>query len=280
MRAILSSLCFALVITSLAQGHTYYPQNFSDKFSNGLLKNQELKNELHLILTSSHLRNKDGKRDTLGCPTPGVANCYAHRSLGYDGARKVLFGKLHIEEENGKYYIRDVYCHKIFAGGADVRPGAIPNNNQINCEHTWPQSKFSSLYPKDIQKADLHHLYPTDSKANSIRGNLDFAEITSEIGGLDANCDASKFGTTAGDSGDHFEPPTEHKGNVARALFYFSVRYKISIPENEESVLRKWHEMDPVDDLERERNDQIYYAQGNRNPFIDYPILSNYISRF
>lgn len=272
----------ALVSNALfASESLYYPQTFIQKISSSAIKDEALKTEIHALLTLPHQRDSKGGRDTLGCETPGVANCYAHRSLGYDGARKVLFGKLHIENENGKYFIKDVYCHKIFAGGANVKPGAIPNNNQINCEHTWPQSKFSGAYPKDVQKSDLHHLFPTDSKANSVRGNFNFAEISHENGQLD-NCTPSKSGSSneGGGSDDLFEPPSEHKGNVARALFYFSIRYKISIPKNEEPVLRRWNEMDPVDDAERERNEQIHYAQGNRNPFIDFPNLANYINKF
>ncbi len=37
------------------------------------------------------------------------------------------------------------------------------------------------------------------------------------------------------------------------------------------TLLLKWHKEDPVDDFERNRNEVIYEAQGNRNPFIDKP---------
>ena len=37
------------------------------------------------------------------------------------------------------------------------------------------------------------------------------------------------------------------------------------------SSLLKWHEEDPVDQIERRRNDTIAKFQGNRNPFIDHP---------
>lgn len=270
---------FSFATNTQAQS-LYYPETFIAKVGSAAIKDEALKDEIYEVLTSNHLRDSKGGRDTLGCPNAGANSCYAHRALGYDGARKVLFGKLHLEQDNGKYFIRDVYCHKIFAGGANVKPGAIPNNNMINCEHTWPQSKFSSNYPKDVQKSDLHHLYPTDSKANSVRGNFNFAEISHENGQLE-NCDSSKSGASNdGGSDDLFEPPTEHKGNVARALFYFSIRYKMKIPANEERVLRRWNEIDPVDEAEMERNNQIHYAQGNRNPFIDFPNLANYINKF
>lgn len=280
LKATICLFLLTLVSHVFAAGEpTYYPQEFISKLST--LKDESLKTELYKVLTSNHQRDSKGGRDVLGCETAGVGNCYAHRVLGYDGARKVLFGKLHIQEESGGYFIRDVYCHKKFGGNASVRPGAIPNNNQINCEHTWPQSKFTGSFPKEMQKSDLHHLFPTDSKANSVRGNFDFAEISHDNGQLE-DCEASKSGSSndGGGSDDLFEPPTEHKGNVARALFYFSVRYKIKIPSSEEVVLKKWNELDPVDDQERERNEQIHYSQGNRNPFIDFPNLANYVNKF
>jgi deoxyribonuclease-1 len=279
LKTTIAFLLLALVSIANAAGEsTYYPEAFIQKLAS--LKDAALKEELNTLLDTPHLRSTKGGADTLGCEI-GTSNCYEQLVLGYDGARKVLFGKIHLEQDGGKFFIKDVYCHKIFSGGASVRPGAIPNHAQINCEHTWPQSKFSSLYPSEMQKSDLNHLYPTDSKANSVRGNFNFADIIHDNGNLKDDCTASRSGSANGGNSDTlFEPPTEHKGNVARALFYFSVRYKIKIPATEEPVLRRWNELDPVDDAERERNEQVYKAQNNRNPFIDFPNLANYINKF
>ena len=75
-------------------------------------------------------------------------------------------------------------------------------------------------------------------------------------------------------------PPIEHRGNVARALFYFSVRYGMSISAVEESSLRSWHMEDPVDEAELERHEQIFSIQRVRNPFIDFPELVEDIDNF
>lgn len=283
MKTTICFLLLALASTAFAAGESnYYPESFIQQLANSSLKNDALKDELNNVLVSNHQRNAKGGRDTLGCATAGEGTCYGHTVLGYDGARKVLFGKIHLQQENGKYFIKDVYCNKVFQGNGDIGPGAIPNHAQINCEHTWPQSKFSRQYSKDMQKSDLNHLYPTDSKANSVRGNYDFADVSHENGSLASDCTASKSGSSndGGNSDDLFEPPTEHKGNVARAIFYFSVRYNMRVPAHEEQVLRRWNDLDPVDDAERERNEMVYAAQKNRNPFIDFPQLANYINKF
>ena len=63
-----------------------------------------------------------------------------------------------------------------------------------------------------------------------------------------------------------FQPHPERAGDVARMIFYFSIRWGRSIDRTEASILRQWHLSDPVSARERERNDRTEAAQGNRNP--------------
>ena len=170
-----------------------------------------------------------------------------HTSVDYKEARRNIFTK--IDNHNGE--VKCVYT------GRKGRYNSIPNPNDMNTEHSWPQSHGAV----GVAKSDIYHLFPTDSQANSTRGSLPFGEVSSanwSEGG--SKCD-----------GDVFEPRPEHQGNVARALFYFAVRYNKSIGAKEESVLRRWHQKDPVDDAERRRCDGIENIQHNRNPFIDRP---------
>lgn len=195
--------------------------------------------------------------------------------FSYRTARQYLFGRLHLDQSRG-YEIEDSYCERYFTSG--VGPMKIPDHRNINCEHTWPQSKFSKLEPKSFQKVDLHHLFPVDSVANSTRGNSPFGEVFGRP--IHSKCDSSQFGSDISSGRNSFEPPNSHKGNVARALFYFSVRYRISIDSQQESYLRQWHRQDPVDRFERWRNSEIEEIQGNRNPFIDDETLVSDIEDF
>ena len=200
-----------------------------------------------------------------------------HKALGYNPAKKYLFGQLHLEKGPEGYFVKDLYCEINYTKG--VGPGNMPDQNQLNCEHTWPQSKFTKAFPNELQKSDLHHLFPTDSKANSTRGNFEFADVVKNENL--SNCDASRSGASVTSGGHtYFEPPLSHKGNVARAIFYFSIRYKMPIGDAQEEFLRRWNQLDPVDDAEMARNNEIEKLQGNRNPFIDHPELIDQISDF
>lgn len=197
-----------------------------------------------------------------------------HHAVGYSQARKDLLGHMAIRQDGNKYVVRDVYCESDYASPG---LGKVPNNSVINVEHTWPQSKFGGNGSRGEQKSDLHHLYPTDSQLNSIRGNYPFGIVVNET--KKTKCPQSKIGYDL--NGQRvFEPPQAHKGNVARALFYFAVRYQMKIRTSEEEVLRQWHQEDPADQEEMTRNDQVEDFQGNRNPFIDQPQLVNVIADF
>jgi endonuclease I len=197
----------------------------------------------------------------------------AFNPLGYKrGAKPALFGDIYLERDDEGYFVKDVYCNYKIRNR--VGPDRIPSNNVINTEHTWPQSKGSRREPF---RGDLHHLFPTDSRANSTRGNYPFGEVEGES--VSHDCTASKkghlinpfTGKTTGRRG--YQPPLEHRGNVARAMFYAASFYGYEISDIEEYYLKKWHFEDPVDEAELERNGLIQDAQGNRNPYIDFPEL-------
>jgi deoxyribonuclease-1 len=251
--------------------NSYYPAETENIVENS--DSETVRDHLFQVLNTQHQRVQGG-HDKLGCSSRSKGECYRQIDLGYKGARKVLFGKLHLEKDGQGYYIKDVYCRKEFRRShTRMGPGQIPNSNVLNCEHTWPQSKFSGQFSKSLQKSDLHHLYPTDSHANSVRSNFEFGNVDGRT--VDSDCTASH---TEGPG--RFEPPSEHKGNVARAVFYFATRYNMKINRQQEETLRQWHLLDPVDAEEMERNEIVYSVQKNRNPFVDMPELVGKITDF
>ncbi len=179
----------------------------------------------------------------------------------------------------------------------------------FNKEHLVPQAYFGdNAMP---MYSDAHHVVPSDGKVNGWRNNLPFGVV----GGTAANyCNAgatnipchslnnSKIGNNAnsgyaaGFSGKVFEPIDEFKGDIARALFYFSTRYQDDMDDFYTAaassvemkamfdgttnkvfsqtflnILLTWHIQDPVSAKEIAFNNSIYNFQGNRNPFIDHP---------
>lgn len=265
----------------------YYGSDFYTGYDSGKLRDQELLNALQKILAGGHIKN-DQAPDTIvsSCQGMGQApqnKCIQHSALGYDGARKQMFGKLFLEQIGGAYAVEDVYCQHAFTdqdfgGKPNIGPGLIPKDGAVlNTEHTWPQSRFTNRFPKETQKSDLHHLFPTDSKMNSVRGSLHFGQVVEEVEQL--KCPKARLGHQSNRE-IVFEAPTQHRGNVARAIFYFATRYQMKISPPEETELRQWNSQDPVDEAEFNRNNEVEKLQGNRNPFVDFPTLVDHIQHF
>ncbi|MCC7070238.1 MAG: endonuclease [Deltaproteobacteria bacterium] len=187
-----------------------------------------------------------------------------HLQFDYGTARDLLYGA--VDGKGG--VVHDVY------GGRDVavRPRKeLEEHEHINAEHTRPRSTGVKGTPANT---DLHHLFPTDQEANNRRGNLPFGEVVEELWRQgDARMGTDQSGALV------FEPPDEHKGNVARALFYVAAVYGLALPPDEERVLRGWHRLDPVSGQERARNDAISTLQENRNPFVDDPGLVDRVTK-
>lgn len=256
MRLLLSIGVFVcqMAMAAPASLENYYGADFIHSYESGQLKDQALVMSLHRIISKGH------------------------QSLGYHGARQSLFGKLFLEKVSNHWAVKDVYCENTYTDqDLKIGPGLIPNADVLNTEHTWPQSRFTNRFPKEVQKSDLHHLFPTDNEMNSHRGNLRFGEVLEQI--EDLKCPIAEIGHA--ETGDIvFEVPKHHKGNAARAIFYFATRYQMQISPLEETQLRQWNQEDPVDTEEATRNGEIQKLQGNRNPFVDFPNLLDQIENF
>ena len=130
-----------------------------------------------------------------------------------------------------------------------------------NREHTWPASKSLSGRPTNSQAgegADIMMLRPTLTSENGSRGNKAYGES----------------------SGFH-DPGVDVRGDCARIVLYTYTRWgnysnmwgSSGVIENQ-NILLKWMEEDPVDTWEMGRNDAVQSITGTRNVFVDYPELA------
>lgn len=256
---------------------SYYSSKLIQQLDNGTIKDAELKKSLQAITSRIHIKTTD--RDVVSDSCPDQKECEQQvTSYTYREAREILFGQLHLQSNSSGFYLKEVYCEQTITEEDGVGRNRIPDHTQVNCEHTWPQSRFNPNESKNAQLTDLHHLFPSNSRANSSRGNHIFAEVNGRV--VNEDCTASHRGMAYGSSETAFEPPDDHKGDVARALFYISTRYNNPIGPLEEQFLKRWHWQDPVDDAERVRHEKVYIAQKNRNPYIDAPELVELVSDF
>lgn len=274
---VLMSFLSTSAFASYADLPSYYPTELVSKLSSRSIRDAELRKALGQIISMAHIKTES--RDIIGRFCPSNDECEMHiTTRSYREARELMFGKVDLKFDGSGYYVEDVYCEQYVDESQGAGPGKIPNHTYMNCEHTWPQSRFNPNEDKNAQLTDLHHLYPANSRANSSRGNHIFAEVDGNP--VNEECTASYRGRALGSSEIAFEPPAQHKGDVARALFYFSTRYNHPIGPLEESFLKRWHSEDPVDQAERERHERIYEVQKNRNPYVDAPELVELVKDF
>lgn len=165
-----------------------------------------------------------------------------------------------------------------------------------NREHMIPQSTFNSNYP---MYSDLFYVIPADARINQLRSNYPYGKAgTTNYYTFTNSSKISKNGTAnSGYTGRVYEPIDEFKGDVARSLLYFAVRFEGKLSSfnfyngtsvandtspfdgSEEKsfeewyikMLLQWHAQDPVSQREIDRNNTVYTIQKNRNPFIDHP---------
>lgn len=174
--------------------------------------------------------------------------------------------------------------------------------NGMNIEHSVPKSWWGDAANYNGTNAltrfkydgsyDLHHLTPSDADANMAKSNYPLGVVDSPS--FDNGVTKVGTGQANGRATNLFEPADEYKGDFARMYLYFVTCYQdyswkssalSMFAQNSyptlnaygQSLLLKWHRQDPVSQKEIDRNNAVYSFQGNRNPFIDYPNMVEYI---
>lgn len=202
-----------------------------------------------------------------------------HSNLSYNNARRAMYSRIDKASDG------DVYC--VYTGFHEAAAN-VTFLDPINAEHTVPQSWFGSSRP---MQSDIHHLFPTHKDVNSNRGSLPFAEIPDSQTNTWYTVNSNNSGLTSTSSipssnidayserrtNVSFEVREDHKGNTARAIFYFYTMYPTQAGSidaiGDINELYQWHLDDPVDDWERQRNTRTQTEQGNLNPYISHPEL-------
>ena len=266
---IFTAICGSIFSLLADMPRDYYPNSLEGK--NGA----ELKTELHNLL-KNHTRLPYGSRD------------YNQIACTW-----TVFKKSDVRP-NGKVW--DMYSNNSynFSNGAGATKG-------MNIEHSVPKSWWGDAYDETATPLtrfkydgsyDLHHLTPSDAAANTAKSNYPLGEVDSPL--FDNGVTKVGTGQANGRATNLFEPADEYKGDFARMYLYFVTCYQdyswkssalSMFAQNSyptlnaygKSLLLKWHRQDPVSQKEIDRNNAVYSFQGNRNPFIDYPNMVEYI---
>ena len=224
----------------------------------------------------------------------------SHVNVGYDGLWDVYDDS--DTDPDGYYY--DIYAEGCKFTYSKKCGNYTKVCSCVNREHSLPKSWWGSN--KDEKYSDAFHLYPSDGYVNNMRsayalGECANGQTVAEKQGKDKdpnNQGRGKLGasTFSGYSGTVFEPIDTYKGDLARSYMYMVVCYnssdftsgagdamfeysgnKADLSSYSVDLLMKWHRQDPVSQRERDRNNGIAKHQHNRNPFIDFPDLAEYI---
>jgi endonuclease I len=196
-----------------------------------------------------------------------------HRLFDYTTARDSLYSV--VDDPFDRDTISDIFVGR----PAAVTSRATAVTAGFNAEHSWPQSRGAGQAPAE---SDLHILFSADETGNGQRSNHPWGVVATGVTWESSNpgdtAGVSKVGTSSGGQ-TVMEVRDPRKGDVARAMHYFYIRYYYDRTSSfslqnfnlERPTLVQWHAADPPGSYERARHDRVFRVQRNRNPFIDRP---------
>lgn len=238
-------------------------------------------------IPENYYKNADGKKKAaLKAAMYDIIS--SHKQLGYDNLWKSYEKVDYLPATNseGRHQVMDYYSNVVYyftGNGTAV--------NGMNKEHVAPQSWWGGGTGIAVGN-DLIQVIPSDAKANSAKGNYPLGVVK---GSASYSNPRMKTGKDANNK-LVFEPCDEYKGDFARIYFYVATCYpdvnwqtrsdvNVSFKREDYPTLKadilpmllEWSKNDPVCEWERTRNDRAYSEQQNRNPFVDFPNLAEYI---
>lgn len=252
---------------------------------------------LFAIIPQGYYTNLNGK-------SSAALKTELHNILMADTSRYYSYGSGANHTWNGFYktdrdtinnLVIDMYSDSLRYFVSDYITQNYPGfSSKIHIEHSLPKSWWGSH--EWAAYKDLNHLFPADGSTNLSKNDNPLGIVS---GTPTKDNGVSKIGPAnyPAYTGNVFEPADQYKGDFARTYFYMATAYEhyknlwdITKPENmmqnntypvfktwAVQLLLQWHRQDPVSPKELTRNEKVYSIQGNRNPFIDYPELAEYI---
>lgn len=252
----LKAMTTAVAIACAAQTQAQIPDGYYETLRGK--KGEELKTAVHeVIKTADVLEYGSGKGRT------------------WDG--------FYTTDRTDDNHVTDRYSNGVWVFG---EKGASVSG--MNIEHSFPKSWWGGSENQAYR--DLYNLMPCEKNINSSKSNYPMGTVTRV--NTDNGC--TKVGT--GNNGYKlWEPADRWKGDFARGYMYMATAYQDFTWKGEQAlqILRQgayptlqewaytlyieWAKGDGVDEIEVKRNNEVYKIQGNRNPFVDFPNLMEYI---
>lgn len=262
------NVVYIVIIVALAVGIYFYLNNPSQPVNHTYSSEQNTEGFYYYNLEDTNGYYYDANNLVFD-PLKTMLNIIMHEtfvSVNYDAAKTVLAASDLDKDDPSKMW--GIYL------GNEINP-LWDAGSTWDREHVWPNSRLGIPRVSNSTKnqgTDLHNLRAVNGSINSTRSNHPF---------VDGQGDAKLV-----EGG--FYPGDAHKGDVARILFYMATMYDFLKLADEGftdgqtytdtmvtmgmlSLLIEWHKQDPVDAFEQQRNQVIFEAQGNRNPYIDKP---------
>lgn len=229
----------------------------------------------------------------------------SHTKLSYtDLPNYWIVSDIYPDLYDGERRFWDMYSDNVYLIHDNQTGKQAFSANKMQREHSVPKSWWKNS-SKDVEYtpcySDMWNLFPSDGSANNAKSNYPFGIV----GTPSFNNGVTKVGTptsgTGGKAVKVFEPADRYKGDFARSIFYVVTVYdgiewgagydqygnpcntmieKNTYPTLTEwamEMLLEWSRKDPVDEKEINRNDAVETCQGNRNPYVDFPELAEYV---
>lgn len=158
----------------------------------------------------------------------------------------------------------------------------------MNIEHSFPKSWWGGEKVQGYE--DLYNLMPCKSKINSTKSNYPMGIVVSG----DKGNGWTKVGKGT-DGNWYWEPAAPWKGDFARGYMYMATAYQDykwsgdralqilqqgdypTLKEWAYKLYIQWAKADKPDAIEIKRNNDVAKIQGNRNPYVDFPNLMEYV---